>query len=82
VRSDEAAPIPSNRVEPGFAGADANGFLYLGDENLSIANAAGLRGAPDVSTALSTISSPSTISIFTFGKKMNDIFERRDRISV
>src|SRR5262249_18047538 len=26
--------------------SDANGFLYLGDENLSIANAAGLRGAP------------------------------------
>jgi hypothetical protein len=36
-----------NRIQPGFAGSDANGLLYLGDKNLSIANAAGLRRAPD-----------------------------------
>src|SRR5262249_919391 len=42
----EAAPVSFDRIQPGVAGLDANGFLYLGDENLSIANAAGLRGAP------------------------------------
>src|SRR5215471_21185197 len=38
--NDEAAPVSSDRVQPGLPGEDANGFLYLGDENLSIANAA------------------------------------------
>src|SRR5262249_16804413 len=34
-------------VEPGFAGADANGLLDIGHENLAIADAPGLSGAPD-----------------------------------
>ena len=35
------------RIQARFPGADANGFLYLGDENLSIANATRLSRAPD-----------------------------------
>src|SRR5262249_53864380 len=46
VGRGKAAPVWLDRIQPRFAGSDANGFLYLGDENLSIANAAGLRGAP------------------------------------
>src|SRR5215468_8266323 len=34
----KAAPVSLDRIHPGFARPDANGFLYLGDENLSIAN--------------------------------------------
>src|SRR5262249_24478213 len=45
VGRGKAAPVWLDRIQPGFAGSDANGFLYLGDENLAIANAAGLRGA-------------------------------------
>src|SRR5579871_1497374 len=43
----EAAPGSLYRVQSGLSGPDANGFLYLGDENLSIANASGLGGAAD-----------------------------------
>src|SRR5215470_9547461 len=47
VRHDgEPAPVSLNRVQARFSGSDANGFLYLGDENLSIANAASLRSPP------------------------------------
>src|SRR5215467_1124896 len=42
----EPCPVSLNRIQTGFTGSDANGFLYLGDENLSIANAAGLCSAP------------------------------------
>src|SRR5215470_9043576 len=42
----EPCPVSLNRIETGFTGSDTNGFLYLGDENLSIANAAGLCSAP------------------------------------
>src|SRR5215813_10732814 len=44
--SANLAPFSLNRIQTRFPGADANGFLYLGDENLSIANAAGLCRAP------------------------------------
>src|SRR5947209_2991328 len=35
----------SDCVEPGLAGPDSNGFLYLADEDFTIADAAGLGGA-------------------------------------
>src|SRR5262252_541269 len=42
----EPGPDSLNRIQAGFPGSDANGFLYLGDENLSIANATSLCRAP------------------------------------
>src|SRR5580704_13932152 len=37
----------SDRVEPGLAGADANGFLDVGHEDLAVADPPGLGRAPD-----------------------------------
>src|ERR1700704_4930097 len=48
----ERSPIETklprlDRIQSGFPGSDPNGFLYLGDEDLAIADAAGLGGAAD-----------------------------------
>ena len=37
----------SDRIQPGFSGSDANGFLDIGHENLTVADAPGLGGAPE-----------------------------------
>src|ERR1700755_2176542 len=34
-------------VQPGFAGSDADRFLDIGNEDFAVADATGLRGAPD-----------------------------------
>src|SRR6185312_1509728 len=38
---------PSDGVQSGFAGSDANGLLDVGHENLAVADPPGLRRAPD-----------------------------------
>ena len=59
-----------DRVGAGFAGADADGFLDIEDENLAVADAARARSLLDrLDGALDQRSSGTTISIFTLGRK-------------
>ena len=60
----------SDRVRAGFAGADADRLVDRRDENLAVADAAGLRGLADrLDGARPVASSATTTSIFTLGRK-------------
>jgi hypothetical protein len=56
-------------VVAGLAGADADGFVDRGDEDLAVADPAGLGRVLDRLDRLSSNSSASTTSTFTFGRK-------------
>ena len=60
----------SDRVGAGLAGADADRFLDRRDEDLAVADAAGLGGLLDgLDGLVAACRRPSTTSIFTFGRK-------------
>ena len=62
------APL-SHRFFADLFRADAHGVLDREHENLAVADLAGLGRATTTVTALSTMSSASTTSTFTFGRK-------------
>ncbi len=62
-------PMRSDRVQPLFAGADADRTLDIGDENLAVADAPGQRRLADRLDSLLDDGSGSTTSTFTLGRK-------------
>lgn len=61
-------------VEPGFSSSDADGFLDVGNEDLSIADAAGLRGTADsINRLLDQLIGDDNFN-FYLGKEINDVF--------
>jgi len=72
-----AASGGSDRVQPGFPGSDANGLpSMLGDEDLAVADGGPVWAARRIASMgfPSTRSSEITISILTFGQKVDDVF--------
>src|SRR5215475_13358584 len=60
-------------VEPGFTGADANSLLDIGHENLAIADAPGLSGAPDrVDRPLDKVIADHDLDLY-LGEKVHDV---------
>src|ERR1700712_1633938 len=68
-----AANSDSDGVQPGFPGSDANGFLDIGYENLAVADAAGLRRAPDrVDRLLDQVIGDHDLD-FDLGQEVHDV---------
>src|SRR4051812_42829536 len=66
--------LGSDGVQAGFPSPDADGFLDVGNKNLAVADAAGLRGAPDrVDGLLDQIVGDHDLD-FHLGQKVDDIF--------
>src|SRR3954451_3340255 len=64
----------SDGVQPGFPGPDADGLLDVGDENLAVADAAGLRRAADgVDRLLDQVVGDHDLD-FDLGQEVHDIF--------
>src|SRR3954452_9019070 len=64
----------SDSVQPGFAGPDADRLFDIGDENLAVADAPGLRGAPDrVDGALDQIIADHDLDLH-LGQEVDDVF--------
>src|SRR6185312_14326141 len=64
---------PSDGVQSGFAGSDANGLLDVGHENLAVADPPGLRRAPDrVDRLLDQIVRNHDFD-FDLGQKVHDV---------
>src|ERR1700710_1096856 len=64
----------SDGVQPGFPGSDTNGFLDIGDEDLAVADAAGLGRAPDRVDGFLDQVVPDHDLDFDLGQKVDDIF--------
>src|SRR5262249_49449417 len=64
----------SDSVQPGFAGPDADRFLDVGDEDLAVADAPGLRGAPDrIDRALDQVVADHDLDLH-LGQEVDDVF--------
>src|SRR5207253_9134375 len=64
----------SDRIQSRFTGPDPNGFLNIGNEDLAVADAAGLGGPPDrIDGFLYQIVGNHNFD-FHLGQKINDIF--------
>src|SRR3954452_2401549 len=64
----------SDSVQPGFAGADADRFLDVGDEDLAVADAPGLRGAADrVDRLLDQVVGDHDLDLH-LGQEVDDVF--------
>ena len=69
-----AAGAVSDRVQAGFAGPDADGFLDVGDEDLAVADAPGLGGPADgVDGFLHEVVGDHDLD-FDLGQKIHDVF--------
>ena len=55
-----------------FVVADADGFVDPRDEDFAVADGAGARGGDDGLTAFSTISSATTVSSLTLGRRSTE----------
>src|SRR6185295_1347909 len=75
LKSRERRIAPgSDSVQPGFPGANANGFLDVGNENLAVANAPGLRGAADrVDRLLHEVVGDHDLDLH-LGQEVDDVF--------
>src|SRR6478752_6690323 len=64
----------SDSVQPGFAGSDADRLFDVGDENLAVADAPGLRSPPDrVDRALDQIVADHDLDLH-LGQEVDDVF--------
>src|ERR1700756_387543 len=64
----------SDGVQTGLTGADADGFLYVGDEDLSVADPPGLGGTADrVDCSVDQIVADHDLD-FDLGQEVHDIF--------
>src|SRR6185437_2511839 len=65
---------PSDRVQSGFSGADADGLFDLGDENLAVADTPGLGGAADrVDRAVDEVVADHDLDLH-LGQEIHDVF--------
>ena len=63
-----------DRVEPGLPRANANGFLDIGDEDLTVADAPGLgRAADGVDRPLDQVVADHDLD-FDLGQEVHDVF--------
>ena len=69
MTAEEAARVNSHRFFADLFRANAHSVLDRENENFAVADFAGLGGATTTVTALSTMSSASTTSTFTLGRK-------------
>src|ERR1700680_3011772 len=63
----------SDGIWPGFPGSDADGFLDIGHENLAVADAAGLGGAPDRVDGFLDQILPDHNLDFDLGQEVDDV---------
>src|SRR5665213_408782 len=79
---ESAGKFGSDGIQPGFTGPDANGFLDVGDENLAVADAAGLGGAPDrVDRLLDQVVRDHDLD-FDLGQEVHDVLRPAIKFSV
>src|SRR5215468_11444736 len=64
----------SDSVQPGFAGSDADRFLDVGNEDLAVADAPGLRRAPDrIDRAFDQVVADDDLDLH-LGQEVDDVF--------